>query len=195
MPVLRILAGLVALGVIFPDLGRADVVVVPFEACGWKWFQPPGSYDEHAWSRTTYDDSAWSTGCAPFVAPWSCEEPGTTVPLDAPVLLRRHIWNLTGAPVTVFYEVRALGQISVHYNGLEGNGGGLGDECPPRNRVTGGMQLNPGDNVILVSAVSMIAYAGGNVFYLGGNVDVRLTSDSITEARPSTWGSVKTLYR
>ena len=174
-------------------LSAEAAVIVPFGACGWRFLQPPASYNENEISRTSYDDSAWPTACGPLVASWSCGAPGTTLPADGTVLMRRHIWNQSGSTVLAFYEVRTTGAYSVHWNGGGGNGGGSNEQrdCPPKTDHAA-LQLSPGENAVLFSSAS---YRAGAFPSIGGYLDVQISVDDPTAVNGKSWGQLKLIYR
>lgn len=181
-----VVIALAVLGVVRPPATRADTVVIPYGSCGWKYL--PGAIGSTpALSSLSLDDSSWPTGCAPFVAPWGCASPGTSIPTNGRVVLRRHILN-TGPPAIATYTVKWRSNVATGYNGHEGNAAYGPADCG-LGPMSGVFPLQTGDNVFLVD------FFTGVTGEAGGYIDVQLVLDGVTEAKRQTWGQVKAHYR
>lgn len=183
-------AGLAVLGLAgsLPHPALSDAVVVPYGSCGWKYFAPPGSYNPIAMSDVGYDDSAWTDGCAPFVAPWGCGPPGTMMPLNTQYAVRRHIFN-AGPETVAHYNIKPRGFVAAYWSNHEGNSGNYPQECPPFYVLSGAFTLSHGDNVVLVRSGAF------ENMELGGYFDVEVRADAFTPTKGNTWGELKLIYR
>ena len=164
-------------------------VIAPFGTCGWK-YAAGLSGSTPSLSALSVSDSQWATGCMPFAAAW-CPSTGTAMPANKRMIVRWHIFN-PGLVTNLQYRVRGSWQINTAWNGNDGNGGNLANECPAPSEFTGLFPLSSGDNVFLVD-VTPTETAQGD--HYGGQLDVELSTDGLTELNLRSWGSLKITYR
>ena len=172
---------------------------VQYGECDWKWVM---SSDGLASSAVAYDDQSWAVGCAPFVRSWGCAPPGTEIPQDGSILVRKHIFNASASTVIASFKVRARWFAAVYANGAEITSGSLVNECLSDDAwdsfyaMHGTFALNPGDNVFLVRHVSTASVVNGVTSYYGGYLDIQVTGGDLpTPNAGRTWGRLKVIYR
>ena len=170
------------------ESASAGGVIVPYGDCAWRCVMTQNAFDPAALSKVSYDDSWWTLGCAPFVAPWGCVPGGTLLAGYGHVLIRRHIYN-HGGPTVAHYAVRARWEASASMNGrTDVSWSGPQTECYPNPVIANSFLLQPGDNaIVLVTRFGPPNY--------GGNIDVEITADDPTPTAGSSWGRLKLTYR
>lgn len=174
-------------------LALAQATLVPRGDCGWRFIQPVGNFDVAAASLPSYNDTAWNSGCTPFWAPWACDKSGTAIPQEGQFFMRHHIFNSLPHVAYARYDIWAWGPVGgIYINGRESCGGGGTGACPLPNFTTLSCMfpLQPGDNAILFHYPII-----GGTYPFSGQINAQITSDDLTPATGSTWGTLKLIYR
>lgn len=187
----KTLLALAVLLIAIPATSRAQTTIVAFGDCGWRYAHVEAPFDPVAFSRVSFDDAAWTQGCAPLKRAPACIVGGTVMPTEGHIIMRRHIFNTMGTPVAVQVDMRHnyIGGLSI--NGLPENTcgtpigacDGSGGQCS----IGQSFMAVPGDNVVMIRTFFAPGY--------GDVLDARITALNPTAIRRGTWGEVKAIYR
>lgn len=174
-----------------PALCRAQAPIVEFGDCGWRYAHVEAPFDPTVYSRISFDDTGWAQGCAPLKRAPACAVGGTVMPTAGHIIMRRHIFNVSGAPVAVQVEMHHSYIGAMQINGMPENSSGapngVCDGLGGRGSLSNSFMAAPGDNVVMIRSYFDVGY--------GDVLDARITALNPTAIRRGSWGMVKAIYR